>query len=160
MSTRNVTEGAPTPSEYNHPGWSYKLRMQCAGVVSRYKNEDGHPQRTKCDRVEWLTIHPLGEVPMGVAIRECSAKLRQDLGWAMRKDITRLTPKGRHKRVWLCPTCIDRTDEKRTQRKVELKELRVRQKEELAAKEAELQEQLELLRAKQKAERNKASGKN
>ena len=159
MSKRNETEGTPNP-EYNHPGWSYKLRMQCSGVVSRYKNEDGLPQRTKCERVEWLAINPMGEVPIGSAIKECSAKLRHDLGWAMRKDITRPTPKGGHKRVWLCPTCIERTDNEKTQRKTELKELRVRQKEELAAKEAELQEQLARFRAKQKAEREKVSGNN
>ena len=159
MSKRNETEGTPNP-EYNHPGWSYKLRMQCSGVVSRYKNEDGLPQRTKCERVEWLAINPMGEVPIGSAIKECSAKLRHDLGWAMRKDITRPTPKGGHKRVWLCPTCIERTDNEKTQRKTELKELRVRQKEELAAKEAELQEQLARFRAKQRAEREKVSGNN
>ena len=78
----------------------------------------------------------------------------------MRKDITRPTPKGRHKQVWLCPTCLERIDNEKTQKKTELKELRVRQKEELAAKEAELQEQLARFRAKQKAEREKVSGKN
>ena len=160
MSKRNETEGAPTPSEYNHPGWSFKLRVQCAGVVSRYKDEDGLPQRTKCDRVEWFTANPIGKVPLGKAIKGCSAELRNDLGWAMRKDITRPTPKGGYKRVWLCPTCLERTDSKKTQRKIELKELRVRQKEELAAKEAELHEQLARFRAQQKAERNKVSGKN
>tara|TARA_Y100000004_G_scaffold151120_1_gene173685 strand:- start:1980 stop:2459 length:480 start_codon:yes stop_codon:yes gene_type:complete len=159
MSKRNETEGTPNP-EYNHPGWSYKLRMQCSGVVSRYKNEDGLPQRTKCDRVEWLATVALSEAPIGEAIKECNNKLRHDLGWAMRKDITRRTPKGGYKRVWLCPTCLERTDSKKTQRKTELKELRVRQKEELAAKEAELQEQLARFRAKQKAEREKVSGKN
>lgn len=159
MSKRNETEGTPNP-EYNHPGWSFKLRVQCSGVVSRYKNEDGLPQRTKCDRVEWFTANPIGKVPLGSAIKECSAGLRNDLGWAMRKDITRPTPKGGHKRVWLCPNCLEITDNKKTQRKTELKELRVRQKEELAAKEAELQEQLARFRAKQKAEREKVSGKN
>lgn len=157
MSKRKKTEGTPSP-EYNHPGWSYKLRMQCAGVVSRYKNEDGLPQRTKCDRVEWLPTKPVDELPMGKAIRESSDKLRHDLGWGMRKDITRLTPKGRHKQVWLCPTCLERTDNERTQRKTELKELRVRQKEELAAKEATLREEMANFRAQQKAERDRLSG--
>jgi hypothetical protein len=155
---KDETEGTPNP-EYNHPGWSYKLRMQCSGVVSRYTTEEGLPQRTKCERVEWLTIHPLGEVPMGKAIQECSTKLRSDLGWAQRKDITRLTPKGRYKRVWLCPTCLERTENMRTRAKVELKELKERHKEELAAKESELQAQLELLRAKQNAALDKATGK-
>tara|TARA_B100000287_G_scaffold317351_1_gene301068 strand:- start:1894 stop:2373 length:480 start_codon:yes stop_codon:yes gene_type:complete len=159
MSKRNETEGTPSP-EYSHPGWSFKLRMQCSGVVSRYKNEDGLPQRTKCDRVEWFDTNPIGTLALGEAIKERSAELRHDLGWAMRKDITRPTPKGGHKRVWLCPTCLERTDSKKTQKKTELKELRVRQKEELAAKEAELQEQLARFRAKQKAEREKVSGKN